>query len=182
MLLQLRYLLCLLALTLGGNIPLARSNYNGVNPVLRKQLVAAITSSKKTDSLYSVLTAVKPRTAIVTGYIATLQALKAKHNWNPYYKIKYLSDAEKTFKQAVSAEPHNIEIRFMRFSVEHNVPGFLGYNKNLNADKTELLSQLSHPHNHGDDELVKTIIDFMIQSKRCTPAERQSLNDYLAAL
>lgn len=150
---------------------------------IRKLLVTAINSSKTTDSLYRNLGSIKKPTALVTGYIGTLQALKAKHTWNPYYKIKYLNDAEKTFKTAVTGDPSNIEIRFMRFSVEHNVPGFLGYTKNLVADRTEIIKQIEHKHYaSADAALVKTIITFLIDSKRCTPTEHTILTQHLASL
>lgn len=151
--------------------------------IIRKLLITAIESKKTTDSLYTSLAAVKSPSALTSGYMGTLEALKAKHAWNPYYKVKYLNDCEKTFKAAIHRDPHNIEIRFMRFSIEHNVPGFLGYNKNLEADKDEIIKQLGHKHYaQADEALVKTIINFLLESKRCTTAETHSLKLYLAAL
>ena len=151
--------------------------------VLRKQMVIAVEKSKTTDSLYTNLGNIKDRSSLINGYMGTLQALKAKHTWNPYYKIKYLNDAEKTFKNAVTGDPSNIEIRFMRFSVEHNVPGFLGYTKNLVTDRTEIIKQIERKHYASADvALVKTIITFLIDSKRCTPAEHSILTQHLASL
>jgi hypothetical protein len=151
--------------------------------VIRKLLISAMNSKKTTDSLYANLNAIKDRSALINGYIGTLEALKAKHALNPYFKIKYLSNSEKTFKAAVSRDPHNIEIRFLRFSVEHHVPGFLGYNKNLNADCQEIIKQLDKKYYASADKpLVKTIITFLINSKRCTLAESNNLKQYLAAL
>lgn len=151
--------------------------------IIRKLLISALDSKKTTDSLYANLNAVKDRSALINGYLGTLEALKAKHAWNPYFKIKYLSNSEKTFKAAVSRDPHNIEIRFLRFSVEHHVPGFLGYNKNLNTDRQEIIKQLDRKYYASADKpVVKTIITFLINSKRCTPAENNNLKQYLAAL
>ena len=150
---------------------------------IRKLLVTCLNSSKTTDSLYRNLGSIKNPTGLITGYMGTLEALKAKHAWNPYYKIKYLNDAEKTYKKAVVNDPSNIEIRFMRFSVEHNVPGFLGFTKNLVADRTEMIKQISRKHYaSADTALVKTIINFLIDSKRCTPAENHALKQQLASL
>jgi len=150
---------------------------------IRKLLVTALDSKKITDSLYSHLSDVKDRSALLNAYMGTLEALKAKHAWNPYYKIKYLNDSEKTFKGAVSNDPHNIEIRFMRFSIEHNVPKFLGYNKNLVVDREEMIKQIDRKYySSADKALVKTIIDFLIASRRCTPVENANLREHLAAL
>ncbi|MDB5128754.1 hypothetical protein [Mucilaginibacter sp.] len=189
MLFKLKYILITAILMLFA--PVNRSSATTVHAdttepnlhVIRKLLVSAINSGKVTDSLYRNLSAIKNRPALINGYIATLEALKAKHTWNPYYKIKYLNNAEKTFKSAVTGDPHNIEIRFMRFSVEHNVPGFLGYTKNLIADREEIITQLDRKHySSADAALVKTIITFLLDSKRCTPAEQSKLSQHLASL
>jgi hypothetical protein len=71
----------------------------------------------------------------------------------------------------------------MRFSVEHNVPGFLGYTKNLVADREEIITQLDRKHySSADAALVKTIITFLLDSKSCTPAEHSKLSQHLASL
>ncbi len=68
---------------------------------IRRQLREAINDSKTTDSLYKSLSSVKNRTGIMEGFIAGVQALKAKHAWNPYSKIKYLKNCEKTFEKNI---------------------------------------------------------------------------------
>ncbi len=188
MLCYLKYPKCLLLTVLAGlfmSFTLLPKD-DGTSPdlhVIRKQLITALESKKTTDSLYNILSALKNRPAIINGYIGTLEALKAKHAWNPYYKIKHLNNSEKTFKGAVAADPHNIEIRFMRFSIEHNVPKFLGYTKNLVDDKLEMIKQIDAKYYaSADNKLVKTIIRFLLDSKRCTTAEQKNLTQHLAAL
>lgn len=150
---------------------------------LRKKLVLAIDNGNTTDSLYSVLDKLPKKTPLTTAYMGALDALKAKHSWNPYSKIKYLNTSEKLMQEAVKQDPHNIEILFMRFSIEHNVPGFLGYNKDLVGDKEEMIAQLNRK-NYGtaDKELTVSIIRFLIDSKRCTLAEDEKLHKQLTAL
>jgi len=154
-----------------------------VPKVLRKQLLEALEKRSLTDSLYKILIAAPNKSPINTCYLGVVEALKAKHAWNPYYKVKYLNDAEKTLQVAVNHEPDNIEIRFMRFSIEHNVPGFLGYTKHLVADREEMIKQLERKHyTTADHEVVITIIKFLLESKRCTPQENEKLHKQLAAL
>lgn len=150
---------------------------------IRSLLVVCMNSSKTTDSLYKSLSAIKNRTGVISGYLATLSACKAKLSWNPYMKVKHLNTAEATYKIAVNADPHNIEIRFLRFSVEHNVPGFLGFNKDLNTDSEEIITQLDKK-NYGtaDKDLTVAIIKFLLQSKRCTASQNEDLTKRLAEL
>jgi len=178
------YVWCIIAILMTGHAAIA--NIKDAEPnisAIRKSLISAVNSGKTTDSLYQQLEVMNNKTPLITGYMGTLQALKAKHSWNPYNKIKYIKNCEKTFQMAVHQDPHNIEIRFMRFSVEHNVPSFLGYNKNLGADKAEIIRQLDKGfYAQADTQLVRTIIKFLLDSKRCTAAETRNLNQHLAAL
>ncbi len=150
---------------------------------IRSLLVVCMNSSKTTDSLYKSLSAIKNRDGVITAYLGTLSACKAKLSWNPYMKVKHLNNSEATYKTAVNADPHNIEIRFLRFSVEHNVPGFLGFNKDLVIDRDEIITQLDKK-NYGtaDKDLTIAIIKFLLQSKRCTAAQNDDLNKHLAEL
>lgn len=149
--------------------------------VIRKQLLLALEKRSLTDSLYNTLTAAPNKSPLNTCYLGVVQALKAKHAWNPYYKVKYLNDAEKSLQLAVNREPDNMEIRFMRFSIEHNVPGFLGYTKHLVADREEMIKQLDRKYYAtADQDVVVTIIKFLIDSKRCTPHETERLHKHLA--
>jgi len=151
--------------------------------VVRKQLLLALENRKLTDSLDKVFTAAPNKSALNVCYWGVIQALKAKHAWNPYYKVKYLNDAEKILQTAVSRDPDNIEIRFMRFSIEHNVPGFLGYTKHLTADREEMIKQLERKYYAtADQDVVITIIKFLLESKRCTPHENDFLHKQLAAI
>ena len=152
-------------------------------PIIRKQLIIAIDNSKITDSLYKSLESIKNRSGLINGYMGALLSLKAKHTWNPFFKIKYLNDSENTFKTAVVADPHNIEIRFLRFSIEHNVPVFLGFNKDLDNDREDIITQLEKK-NYGtaDKELTIAIIKFLLSSKRCSPAQNENLKKQLSLL
>jgi hypothetical protein len=146
-------------------------------------MLLALNSGKTTDSLYTALDKMPNKPPVYVAYLGILDGLKAKHSWNPYSKLKYLSTAEKILKQATDADPHNIEIRFLRFSIEHNAPGFLGYNKNLSTDRGEIIRQLD-AHNYGtaNKPLTIQLIKFLIDSKQCTPAETETLRKHLAAI
>ncbi|WP_158827117.1 hypothetical protein [Mucilaginibacter lacusdianchii] len=151
--------------------------------LLRKQLLQALEKRSVNDSLYNVLGAEKNKPPLIHSYYGAVQALKAKYAWNPYYKLKYLKDAEKTLQEAVNADPHNMEIRFMRFSIEHNLPGFLGYDKHLDMDRKEMIQQLNHKnYSAADRDVAVTIIKFLLESKRCTTQENEVLHKHLAEL
>lgn len=153
------------------------------NKLLRRQVMLAVNSSKTNDSLYNILVAMPNKPPLITGYIGTLQALKAKHHWNPYYKVKFVKDAQKIFTKAVAADPHNMEIRFLRFSVDYKLPRLLGYTKNMEADKDEIIAQLTKKNYTIDNKkLVITIINFLLEANMNTVAEDAFLTKQLALL
>ena len=148
---------------------------------LRQQLIRAINNSNTTDSMYNSLIAIPVKSPVIVGYIGTLQALKAKHTWNPYSKMKQVANAEKTFEKAIKADPHNLELRYLRYSVEHNLPKILGQSKNMDADKQEMLKQIAQ-HTTEDRELVINVINYLLQNGDHTVAEKTDLHKQLAAL
>lgn len=143
-------------------------------------LVRAVESSKTTDSLYRELDKLEHKTPILIAYVGALQALKAKHAWNPYSKIANVNRSLKTLAQAVKMDKNDLEIRFIRFSIEYNTPAFLGFGKNLDEDKKEILKHYRNENfKSAGDELVKNIAKFMIDSDRCTKDEVKVLKKFI---
>ena len=147
---------------------------------LKTNMVKAVEDSKLTDSLSSKLEKLNNRTALITGYYGTLEALKAKHSWNPYNKIKYVKRSLKIMQQAINMDKENLEIRFMRFSIEHFTPSFLGLSKDLSTDRKEIIKHYQNK-NFGlaDEALIKNVARFMVDSKRCSASEIKILQKYI---
>lgn len=145
---------------------------------IKQVMYRAIGSSRVTDSLYNKLVDKKSQNALIIAYIGTLEALKAKHSWNPYNKIRFVSRSQKTMKRAVNAVPDNLEIRFMRFTIQHYTPAFLGYSSELDEDRMVIVKHFKNNSLISDHSLVKGIAKFMIQSKRCTAGELKILKKY----
>lgn len=140
--------------------------------ILKTNLVKAVESSALTDSVYQKLIKLPNKTALLTAYIGTLEALKAKHSWNPYNKIKYVKVSLKTMQKAINMDKEDMEIRFMRFSIEHYTPAFLGFSKDLAIDRKEIVKHYqSNNFGLADEALIKNVAKFMIDSGRCTNEE-----------
>ncbi len=144
---------------------------------LRREYLQAVEDEKKTDSLLETLDKENSQEPLLIGYKAALEALKAKHAFNPYNKLNFLKKSQKTFEQAISMSPADIELRFLRFSVQHYLPGFLGASKNLDEDRQAIIQNINQP---GVDKDVRTTVArFLIESKRCTSEEQQKLQAYI---
>lgn len=150
---------------------------------IRKGMLRAIKSPKVTDSLYTALQTITKKPPLVLGYFGALEALKAKDSWNPYKKVKLLVSSNKTIEQAVNASPDDMEIRFLRFSIQFYLPGFLGLSKDMATDKNMIIQQLKQKHyGLADKDYLKNIIKFMIDSKQCTAQEVAFLHEQSATL
>lgn len=139
---------------------------------IRKDLYASVESSLKTETLLNKLQSLQQKDADITGYIGTLQALRAKHAWNPYYKVSYLDQASKTLDKAVKLDPKNIEIRFLRYTVEYFVPPFLGYSKHVAEDRKVLIQEISNRNFKPEDiEVIRNVVNFLIEKAECSEVE-----------
>lgn len=115
---------------------------NGNIELARKEFKNAVYNDKLTNQLCQVLISSKQQDALTQAYIAYFTALKAKHVSNPYAKIEYVRNFDRTIKKAIELAPDNLEIRFLRFSVQDNIPLYLGFSKELDIDKKIIVQQL----------------------------------------
>jgi|SRR5579875_1917555 len=81
---------------------------------------------------------------IELAYLGAFQAIWAKHISNPISKITSFYRAKANIEKAVRNEKNNIEIRFVRLSVQKNCPAFLGYNTNLQEDERFLRENMKN--------------------------------------
>lgn len=69
------------------------------------------------------------------AYLGGFKAIWAKHTLNPISKLGSFNSGKKYIELAVSRDPENVEVRFIRLSIQKNSPSFLGYKKQIDADK-----------------------------------------------
>ncbi len=86
------------------------------------------------------------------GYLGALQTIWATHTFNPIEKLSTFNKGKKNIEKAINIDKTNIELRFLRLSIQKNCPKFLNYyyhidedekmvkkNKNINNKHLELL-------------------------------------------
>lgn len=109
---------------------------------------------------------------LLFGYKGAGHMMMAKHVGNPFKKLSHFNKGKDIFSEAIAAAPNNVEIRFLRFSVQAEAPGFLNYKQNLEEDKKILLAQTA---DLKDAELKKIIFDYLNSSKELSSAEKEKL-------
>ncbi len=80
-------------------------------------------------------------------------------------KLDYFSKGKALLEAAVTSDWYNAEIRFLRFSVQSEVPFFVGYSDKLKDDSLIVLNALKAKNVDSTLEFWKKAIQFMINSE-----------------
>ena len=141
-------------------------------PQIRKDYYAAVNSLAEAEKLYKSLKDRNSAEPVIMAYFGSTQALRAKHTFNPYKKITYLKSGLKVLNAAVDRSSQNLEIRFLRFTLEHYIPSFLGFSEHLDTDRKKII-ELCKGKKFGsmDKSLLLNLLSFMKETKRCSPQE-----------
>lgn len=140
---------------------------------IRMDFYEATHDSGKSIPLFEKISNVNNPPALLIAYRAATEAVMIKTKWNPFVKFSLLNKSRDSFLNAVEKDDRDLEIRFLRFSVQHHIPGFLGYSKDMDEDKTFIIDRIESYKREAvvNDEMVNYIIDFLIASNRCTAEE-----------
>ena len=143
---------------------------------LRRHYEQAAADKVAGEKFYKLLADYQDRDALVLGYKAASEAIRAR-DASMFNKMTYVQDAARTFEQAVSLAPQNPEIRFLRFSVESNLPAFLGLSKHVEEDKEMLLkAAFGHPKSGLDAEAFRTVRSFLVVRGHVSDEQAQRLS------
>ncbi len=95
-------------------------------------------------------------------------------NW-PMAKLSRFREGKGLLEGAVTDLPGSLEVRFLRYTIQNNIPGFLGYD-NLEEDQEFILDRLTLRLKSGNkDDLAIRILDYLYESKEFTKEQIQDL-------
>ena len=92
------------------------------------------------------------------AYLGAFQTIWANHTFNPVDKLSTFNKGKKNIDAAARLSPTDVEIIFIRHSVQKNCPWFLGYHENLEADK----SFLSEAWNNISSPTLKSMVENLL--------------------
>ena len=83
-------------------------------------------------------------------------------------------------EQAVIEEPENIEIRFLRYTIQTNIPDFLNYD-NLKEDRQFILENLTlQDFLVVDNDLKQRIINYFENEGQLSEEERKQVTKLIS--
>ena len=111
-------------------------------------------------------------------YIGTLVALKGKHAFFPYTKLKLTKRGLAIMDSGLKKVPDDIEALFIHGSACYHLPFFFQRGDDAQQGFKEIIKQLpSHGHTY-DPKLVVNIITFLLENAKLTPDEKVYLQTF----
>jgi hypothetical protein len=145
---------------------------------IRNLFYNATTSADSANALFEKLQTVTINSkAELIAYKGMSCLIVCYHSFNPYIKYKNFVNGKNLLEQDIKKDPNNIELRFLRLSVQLNVPPFLGYSSNINEDKLIICNGIK---NIRDKDLFSRIYNYTMNSKRLTAQEKEKMKDAIA--
>ena len=98
---------------------------------------------------------------VLKGYMATLTMAKSVHLVNPFAKFAPFNEGKAMLEEAIATEPASVELRFLRLTIQANVPGFMDYDEALAEDRAFIEAHLGEVPNIT---FRNRIIDFIARA------------------
>lgn len=147
---------------------------------LRNQLFVLKLNLDEISSFLVKLEAIESPTAETVAYTGATCAYLAKLTSNPFKKIHYLNRSKRYLNHAVDMDPKNIEIRFMRFLTQSQVPGIFNLGYDVRSDKTYIVNHLDSLQLDGmTKKMAEFLSGFLYESRYCTLDEAEMLSTHL---
>jgi hypothetical protein len=141
---------------------------------IRKQYVQGAENEDTAEKLLKALGAAD--TPVTLAYKGATQAVMAKYATLPSKKYSLAKKGLAMINSAIAKDPENIEIRYLRFTIQENVPGFLGLSGDMDKDKAVIVRNVSKRKDYQiDDAFLKEMVLFMIDSDECSDEEIEKL-------
>lgn len=141
---------------------------------LRKLYLDAAVKKESLDQLKSVLDKTTDNDPVLNGYRGCSLMIEANYLINPISKLNYFNKGKEILEKAIKASEDNVELRFLRFTIQSECPSILGYSDDLKSDKEFLIKKTMAI---TDNTLKKNIISFLKSSNKLTEVEKKKLDE-----
>ena len=139
---------------------------------IREKLPDAFMNEDSCSYLLQKVKNIKNVEPLLKGYVGGVFIAQSKHA--PLFdKLQALKTGTEMLEEAIKEKPNNIELLFLRLSIQLNLPGFLKYNDNIEKDKAFVLKNFSQ----ALPILKSRIINFVKSSGFFTEEEQQHVVD-----
>ncbi len=120
-----------------------------------------VSSLEQVDSFIKILE--KNPSVEAEGYYATMLFMKSKFVKFPITKYNYFKKGKKQLDSLINNNKNNIEIRYLRFLLQSEMPKFLGYHRNIEDDYLLIIDGIESS-NLKNDFKIKMLNNMLLVS------------------
>lgn len=102
--------------------------------------------------------AAAPVDPLTNCYRGAAEMMEAKYAINPFNKLSAFGKGKQLIEQAIATDSDNVECRFIRYSIQQNLPAILNYRNHLKNDSALISKRLD---SITDRDLKKRILNFI---------------------
>ena len=125
----------------------------------RKLYPKSGTNKEVCKKLYDMLAQIDEKNQnLLLGYKGAVMAEMAKHEKDAPKKLKFFKEGKRKLDESILNDLENIELRFLRLSIQLHTPSALRYNGNISSDKEFIVQNIEKVKN---ENLKKSISEFM---------------------
>jgi len=139
---------------------------------LRKDYYKLNTDSIACKKIFNKIQNLNSSNNSIIGYKGAIYASMANYAKSKQEKIKLFNDGKKMLEQSIKADSSNVELRFLRLTIQTNCPKALGYHKQINSDKNFIVTNFN---TLKSSDLKSKMLEFLIASSYLSPAEKQKI-------
>ena len=110
------------------------------------------------------------------AYRAAGKALEARETWLPWEKLRHFKEAMALFETIIQQFPTQIEVRFLRYTIQSNTPSLLGLSVNIADDKQTIARYIQT--DTTDNYMKKAIAKHLLAHEKFTAIEKDILSFY----
>ena len=100
----------------------------------------------------------KNESPVLIAYYGAYQTIWANHVYNPIEKLKTFNKGKRNIDKAIKLSPNNVEIIFIRYSIQKNSPAFLSYKSNLKEDQKILKQNFSNINSIDLKRMIENVL------------------------
>ena len=130
------------------------------------------------SAFYNYTKNISPNNAVELAYKGVAEAMYAEVVKGVGDKFAYFDRGKALIEQAIMQDVYNPEIRFLRFSVQAEVPMIVGYRDKLAEDGWKVIGALKTNMMNPKDEFWKKAIRFMLDSGELDNNQQRELAPY----
>lgn len=140
---------------------------------IRDNYAAAVAQKQVCKNMIAALQATEQH-AVYLAYLGAYQAIWANHTWNPFEKLSTFKKGKKNIEKAAADNPDELEIHFVRLSIQYNIPKMLHYSSDIETDKNYILANYKSVTSR---KLLTLMLHFFEKTDLLTDAEYSTFSE-----